>query len=354
MVICLGATLHNRVAQRDHLAIDTTTVNKTFKDTQALGLLANAFIIFLLARYPAVRSVANVYVGNLAVADFGFCLYSLVQTPLSVLEEDPSMGTDNDSLSYQRGCDVGRVLAILFASASVFHLTAIAVERHHAVTAPLDHLQHRSVRRALVTCLVCWTAAIFTAALDTVIRNVITQTWDFTAQSLFECVYLKYIGSSTNGTNPLLFLAILIFVIAYVTPACVMIPLYVRVFWEVQKSNRFAARNDEQAVRMVVVVTVFFLVCWLPFHVTSVVIASSGYHGDEEALHACWAFGLVNSAANPFLYALLGRKFRGQIRQMFGNAAPCRGTRKQRQSNVAHPDSTSVDTTVSQSQTTYL
>ncbi|XP_078678562.1 C3a anaphylatoxin chemotactic receptor-like [Branchiostoma floridae x Branchiostoma belcheri] len=310
-----------------------------------IGLLANAFIIFLIGRYPAVRSVANVYVGNLAAADFGFCLYSLVQTPLSVLEEDPSRSTENDSLSYLRGCDVGRVLAVLLASASVFHLTAIAVERHHAVTRPLDHLQHSTVKKALRTCLVLWTAALLTAALDTVVRNIITQDWNFTTQSLFECVYLKHLDSS--GTNSLLILAIVIFVIIYVIPACVMVPLYIRVLREVRQSNRFAARDDGQVARMLVVVTVFFLVCWLPFHVTSVVIASSGYRGDEEALHACWAFGLVNSAANPFLYALLGRKFRAQIEVLLGSASPCRKKEKQRQS-------TSVDATSSQFETTYL
>ncbi|KAI8504023.1 hypothetical protein Bbelb_180910 [Branchiostoma belcheri] len=277
-----------------------------------IGLLANAFIIFLIGRYPAVRSVANVYVGNLAAADFGFCLYSLVQTPLSVLEEDPSRGTENDSLSYLRGCDVGRVLAVLLASASVFHLTAIAVERHHAVTRPLDHLQHSTVKKALRTCLVLWAASLLTAALDTVVRNVITQNWNFTTESLFECVYLRQINANVRQSN-----------------------------------NRFAARDDGQVARMLVVVTVFFLVCWLPFHVTSVVIASSGYRGDEEALHACWAFGLVNSAANPFLYALLGRKFRGQIEVLLGSASPCRKKEKQRQS-------TSVDTPSSQFETTYL
>ncbi|CAH1264720.1 TAAR5 [Branchiostoma lanceolatum] len=318
-----------------------------------IGLLANAFIIFLLGRYPGVRSVANVYVGNLAVADLGFCLYSLVQTPLSVLEEDPGRGNENDSLSYQRGCDVGRVLAILLASASVYHLTAIAVERHHAITDPMDHLQRSTVKKALRTCLVLWAAAFLTAALDTVIRNGTTQHWNFTAQNLFECVFLKHLGTLSSGTNPLLILAILIFVMTYVAPACVMIPLYVRVFREVQKSTRFAARefrNDRQAVRMVVVVTVFFLVCWLPFHVTSVVIASLGYHGDEEALHACWAFGLVNSAANPFLYALLGRKFRAQIQVMLSSAVPCKRKDRQRQGNATQRD----NTTVSQSETTYL
>ncbi|CAH1251718.1 AGTR1 [Branchiostoma lanceolatum] len=366
----------------------------------ALGVAANLLILYIIAKYATIRTISNVYVANLAVADVSFCLFALAQGVFSIrfhsfksrvdnllgycqqmdvdvaissenvakssvnvanssanvanssanvansgvnvtmsnataefllannctwrnMETrklhfllDAKLNCDSADLVSSRVCDVGRVLAVFLACASIFLLTAIAVERHRAVLKPLDHRLRRTQRKALRTCLLMWLLAFLAATFDTVVRNLVADDWTFTYTSLFECVYLKPDDAASGHSY--LSLAITISFILYVVPAGVMIPIYIRIFVTLRQPRPFPARaSASRTLHMIFVVTVFFLVCWLPFHVTSFT-AHSYTQGDSlVAFYVATALAILNSVINPFIYAFIGKNFRQHIKRLF-------------------------------------
>ncbi|XP_078577276.1 type-1 angiotensin II receptor-like [Branchiostoma floridae x Branchiostoma japonicum] len=338
----------------------------------ALGVAANLLILYIIAKYPTIRTISNVYVANLAVADVSFCVFALVQGVSSLrfhsfksrvdnllaycqqkdaivenstanvtmsndtveflqannctwknMEKqklmsliDAKQNCDSAYLVSSRSCDVGRVLAVFLACASIFLLTAIAVERYRAIVKPLDHRLLRTQKKACRTCVLMWVLAFLAATFDTMVRNLVSNDWTFTYQSLFECVYLKPDDASSG--HAYLALALGISVILYAVPAGVMIPIYVRIFVTLRQPRPFPARaSTSRTLPMLFVVTVFFLVCWLPFHVTSFT-AHSYTDGDSlTAFYVGTALAILNSVINPFLYAFIGKNFQKHIRRLF-------------------------------------
>ncbi|XP_078577491.1 uncharacterized protein LOC144862668 [Branchiostoma floridae x Branchiostoma japonicum] len=278
----------------------------------AIGMLANLLILFMVTRYPTMRTACNIYIANLAATDFAFCLVVLIQSVFPILQ--PS--------HYERSCDVSRVILIFLASASILLLTVIAVERHRAITNPLGSLQHGTVKHAGKICAVVWIVAALPAVIDTIARNVIANDWKFTGATLHSssCILLN----PAHGS--FFVMTLLFFLFIYVLPSCIIIPLYVRILVKVRQSRRLVVRetrSDHQAFLMLFVVTVFFLVTWLPLHVVSLLIHIHRlvYVNDDNwviIINVSFFFAVFNSVANPFLYALLGKTdFRKQLKKMF-------------------------------------
>ncbi|XP_066269779.1 allatostatin-A receptor-like isoform X1 [Branchiostoma lanceolatum] len=352
----------------------------------AVGMLANLLILFIVARYPTMRTIHNLYVANLAVADCCFCVFVIAQAAVSIryrhlqgmledmVEEHcrqdlmnstnfttvtltrfapdlpmpvncTEMRLDEESLLLleevkvefdsalnvsNRSCDVGRVIAVFLAASSIFHLIAIACERYQAVTKPFTHRFNTTLKGAAKTCAKIWLGAFGTAVLDTLQRNIISRDWTFSYKSLYECVYLKPDDPDPASGYPYRALQLIIFVISYVVPACILIPVYAMIFFKLRRrrrrfktgrtASRFAARRSSSkhhAIPMLFAVTVFFLVCWLPFHVTAFSIHS--YVGDDNiaVVYVATALAVLNSVINPFLYAFIGRNFRKHIAGLF-------------------------------------
>ncbi|XP_078580173.1 QRFP-like peptide receptor [Branchiostoma floridae x Branchiostoma japonicum] len=282
--------------------------NVSYSVISAIGILANLLVLYIVVRYPAMRTVCNVYVAKLAATDFAFCLYTLIQSIVS------------NSETYDGICDVGRVLLVFLVCASIMFLIVIAVERYKAITDPLRSRQHGTVKHAGKISAVVWMVASLAAAVDTVARNTVTNDWTFTGTSLYHnsCIFLKL--ESSDASHPFFVMALLCFLFLYVLPICIIVPLYVRILVRVRQSRRLVVRetrSDNQAFLMMFVVTVFFLVTWLPYHVISFIIHRVVSRENDVVIELAKSLAVLNSMANPFLYALLGRNFRDQLKKMF-------------------------------------
>ncbi|XP_035690052.1 somatostatin receptor type 1-like [Branchiostoma floridae] len=290
----------------------------------AIGMLANLLILFIVTRYPAMRTACNVYVANLAATDFALCLLALIQSIVGISEPPsaPQEGSSGLSLSYMRSCDIGRIFVVFLGSASVFLLTVIAVERYRAITNPLSSRQHGTVKHSRRISALVWMVAVLAAVMDTIARNVVTEDWTFTGASLYtgaSCVMLKI--ESSDASHPFFVMLLLSFLFLYVLPSCIIIPLYILILIQVRRSRRLAVietRSGDQAFLVVFVVTIFFLVTMLPFYIMSFLIHSFDPNKNYNitGVSIALSFLVFNSVANPFLYALLGRNFRNQLKRM--------------------------------------
>ncbi|KAI8493587.1 Somatostatin receptor type 1 [Branchiostoma belcheri] len=284
-----------------------------------IGIAANLFVVFLVVRCAALRTAPNVYVASLAVTDFTFCLWNL--------------------LTYIRtffgAFDVNRIIAVFLLNASIFLLVAIAVERYKAIVSPLEHLLTSTLGRAVGTCFLAVLAALVAATLDTVGRLAVTNDWGFTGKSIDNETKVLLNIQSTDVNDPLFLLALVEFLIGYVTPACTSLFLYVRIFMKLRQSQRLGARvSGDHAFRMVLVVTLFFLICCLPIHIINF-NAHFFISNQLDFFSFAKIMIILNSVGNPFLYALLGKNFRLQIKRMFC-CSSCKGNLRMRRASFSN------------------
>ncbi|XP_072884158.1 C3a anaphylatoxin chemotactic receptor-like [Hemitrygon akajei] len=235
-----------------------------------LGVPGNSAVIWVTG-FKMKRSVHSVCFLNLAVADLALCL----TLPFWMV-----------NLALRGSWDIAFKLLLfsicLNGSASVLLLTVISIFRCLSVTQPIWCRRYLRQCWAHVACSAAWVFALLICLiallhpklhLGNSIWNMLKVTW---------AVFIFLI--------PILVMAVCYFLIVRKLPAD-----------EFTKSRK--------SVRVIWTVIVVFIICWFPYHISSVATYFFGYFSliwHDVAL----AMASFNSALNPLLYVFVGRKFR--------------------------------------------
>jgi len=119
----------------------------------ATTMFCNLLVGFALLRFPSLRNVSNLLIGNLALSDF---LLSVAVLPLSAV---------NECLGHwvfgQTACNVWLLVDVLFCTASIWNLCLIAFDRFTATYYPL---WYRGNGRANSQHAVAYAAVVWTVA----------------------------------------------------------------------------------------------------------------------------------------------------------------------------------------------
>ncbi|MBN3294563.1 QRFPR protein, partial [Polypterus senegalus] len=87
-------------------------------------------------------------------------------------------------------------------------------------------------------------------------------------------------------------------------------------------------RKRKRAVKMMVVVVLLFVICWLPFHLVSVLSDFGHLHMNEEQEFLLYAavqvIGFSNSVCNPVVYAALNENFKKHLLCLLMQGIVCR------------------------------
>ena len=126
--------------------------------------------------------------------------------------------------------------------------------------------------------------------------------------------------------------AIYTFLLVYAIPLSVISVCYtivlLRLWKQIQPSEetRSAAQarflNQKRRItRMVLAVIIAFAVCWLPLHTMNLWQRLDPHFPQSDATFAlqtvAYCMAYANSCVNPFVYALVGGKFRERVRKAF-------------------------------------
>ncbi|XP_066265534.1 somatostatin receptor type 5-like [Branchiostoma lanceolatum] len=263
----------------------------------AFGSVFNALVIYIIAKKPKMRTYPNIFVLNLAVADFVFCT---VATPLVWTEV--LLGKLGGWLQHVFFASYGTS-----AFVSLLCLTTLSIERYQAISDPIGHIDRSSRKRAWLINAGLWLVATVLSVLGYVFV-------------FLQATFIPMLVS---------------FLITFVIPLLIISISYILLFKTLRQNRGLPAgsgndiKSRNRVTRMVTAVVVAFVVSWLPGHILNLVYVSSTTV-DNRALSygtwACFMLQIVNSVANPFLYALLGEKFGFYIREIM-----CRkSVRKQR------------------------
>ena len=116
---------------------------------------------------------------------------------------------------------------------------------------------------------------------------------------------------------------LLLFVVNYLIPLAIISCLYTITAWNLWfhvapgvntlRGNRAQLETSKRRViRMLIIVTCAFALCWLPPQVVhmTIVIHASKFHLHIQPIvnFVCFWFGYANSAVNPWLYIFLSTK----------------------------------------------
>ncbi|XP_008046464.1 somatostatin receptor type 5 [Carlito syrichta] len=268
----------------------------------ATGLGGNALVIYVVLRHARMKTVTNIYILNLAVAD------------VLLLLGLPFLATQNAASFWPFGpvlCRLVMTLDGINQFTSIFCLTVMSVDRYLAVVHPLRSARWRRPHVAKLASATVWALALL-MSLPLLVFADVQEGWGTCNLSWPEPVG-RWAAAFIIYTAVLGFLA----------PLLVICLCYLLILVKVRASGVrvgcMRRRSERKVTRMVVVVVLVFVGCWLPFFTVNII--NLAFVLPEEPASAGLYFFVVilsyaNSCANPVLYGFLSNNFRQSFRKV--------------------------------------
>lgn len=261
-----------------------------------IGLCGNALVIYVILRYAKMKTVTNIYILNLAVADV-LCMMSL---PFIALQLALVHWPFGEAL-----CRVIMSVDSLNQFTSIFCLMVMSIDRYLAVVHPIKSTKWRKPRVAKLINLTVWGVSLL-VILPTMIFSGLNNVpvcgivWP-EPQDVYYTAFMVYT-----------------FFIGFFLPLAVICMCYLLIIIKVKSSGMRVGstkrkRSERKVTRMVSIVVAVFVLCWLPFYifnVTSVASSIKPTPAAKSTFDCVVVLGYANSCANPILYAFLSDNFK--------------------------------------------
>ncbi|TSK18063.1 Somatostatin receptor type 5 [Bagarius yarrelli] len=268
-----------------------------------VGLVGNTLAIYVVLRYVKMKTVTNIYILNLAIADE---LYILGL---------PFLSTQNVLSYWPFGSFLCRVVMTtdsLNQFTSIFCLTVMSIDRYLAVVHPLRSSKWRRPRVAKIVSAAVWTTS-FIVVLPVVIFSDV--------QDMFNSCNMSW--PEPRNLWPVAFI-LYTSVLGFFAPLLVICACYILIVVRVKASGARTGvgrrrRSERKVTRMVVVIVVAFVLCWLPFYMINIINLIS-ILPENSVMVGVYFFSVIltyaNSCANPVLYGFLSDNFRQSFRKV--------------------------------------
>lgn len=274
----------------------------------AVGLTGNTAVIYVILKAPKMKTVTNMFILNLAIADD---LFTLV-LPISIAEH---------LLNYW---PFGEVLCKVILSidhynifSSIYFLTVMSVDRYLVVWATVrsKRMPYRTYRAAKIISLCVWVLVILIVMPFTVFAGVYNSNDDHKS-----CVL------SFPSPENLWFKTSRIYtlILGFAIPVSTICILYTMMLYKLRNmklnSNAKALDKAKKKVTiMVFIVLAVCLFCWTPFHLSTIVALTTDLRTTPLVIGISYfitSLSYANSCLNPFLYAFLDDSFRKAFKKM--------------------------------------
>uniref|UniRef100_A0A8D2ZFS4 Growth hormone secretagogue receptor type 1 n=1 Tax=Scophthalmus maximus TaxID=52904 RepID=A0A8D2ZFS4_SCOMX len=276
------------------------------------GLLGNILTILVVWLRPHMRSSTYLYLSSMAVSD----LLILLLLPLDLYKLwRPRPWPLGDLV-----CKVTMFLSECCTFCTILHITCLSLERYLAVCWPITAktVVTRRRTRSLIGCL--WLGAAISAAPVLVmvgVEEVGTKGWRERVGELnfetdkSECRCTHYAVSS-GLLSAMMVLSNLYFLV----PLCILGLVYSligRTLWLRPRSSR-RDQSHRHTVKMLGVIVLAFVLCWLPFHVGRTIFSLS--LGTSYFNLVSSVLFYLSAAVNPLLYNLMSARYRRAVHSL--------------------------------------
>ncbi|ELU16138.1 hypothetical protein CAPTEDRAFT_182424 [Capitella teleta] len=290
-----------------------------------LGLVGNFLVVFVVVRNKHMRTITNLFIVNLSVADFLVLLICLPASVLTDVTETWFMG--------RVMCKLVHYLQAVSVSVSVLTLTVISIERYYAICHPLSFKSTHTRARLMI--ILVWVISLAIVIPELVILDLFPHkpytdllmackpSWSYTSQAAFQIVLIV----------ALFFLPFCLMGFAYIRIAlCLWSDFIPTESCECNKPLNADGKSSHHEVRqqvtsrrnvakMLIAVVIMFGICYLPVHLLNILryakALMNGVAAVNFALIAHWLC-YFNSAINPLIYNFMSAKFRKEFMRACG------------------------------------
>ncbi|XP_063075221.1 type-1 angiotensin II receptor [Engraulis encrasicolus] len=279
-----------------------------------LGVVGNSMVVAVIRYYMQMKTVANIFVLNLAVSDLTF----LVTLPLWAVVT--AMGYHWPFGVFLCKATAAMILFNLYTS--VFFLTALSIDRYLAIVRPMESRRYRTVRYAHLTCVLVWTVSLLLSLPMAHTRSTIP----INGTDITVCGIL-----SNTSSHWLVPLSLMKSVLGFLVPLAVILTCYCLIGRAVHgpragvppgvRGGNNRCHGDEVLYMLAAAVLAFFL-CWAPHQLCSLlymllhldVISDCGVlDAVDTAMPFTICIAYFNSCVNPILYGFVGKNFRRSL-----------------------------------------
>ncbi|PNI34599.1 GPR25 isoform 1 [Pan troglodytes] len=267
----------------------------------AVGLLGNAFVVWLLAGRRGPRRLVDTFVLHLAAADLGFVLTLPLWAAAAALGGRWPFG---DGL-----CKLSSFALAGTRCAGALLLAGMSVDRYLAVVKLLEARPLRTPRCALASCCGVWAVALLAGLPSLVYRGLQPLPGGQDSQC------------GEEPSHAFQGLSLLLLLLTFVLPLVVTLFCYCRISRRLRRPPH-VGRARRNSLRIIFAIESTFVGSWLPFSALRAVfhLARLGALPLPCPLLLTLRWGLtiatclafVNSCANPLIYLLLDRSFRAR------------------------------------------
>uniref|UniRef100_A0A4W4F658 B2 bradykinin receptor n=1 Tax=Electrophorus electricus TaxID=8005 RepID=A0A4W4F658_ELEEL len=276
-----------------------------------LGIMGNVFVLLVFCLHKKACTVAEIYLGNLAAADL-LLMFSLPFWALNVA----------NSFEWQFGsvmCRLVNMCASMNMYCSIYFLVLVSADRYVALVHTLSHGHIRRPWYAKLSCLAVWSLGVL-LSIPTLNFRTVKHMSEYRVSA---CI-LNYPSRVVE-----LACDILLIVLGFIIPVSVISYCTWKIIRALQGqvTDRFNAVNTEKkATVLVLAVLLAFLVCWVPFHLITLldillrlkVLGGCVLHNVLDICNQIFTYlALSNSVLNPILYVIVGKNFRKKVKEIF-------------------------------------
>nr|XP_023686136.1 growth hormone secretagogue receptor type 1 isoform X1 [Paramormyrops kingsleyae] len=283
-----------------------------------IGVVGNVMTILVVGKYKDMRTTTNLYLSSMAFSD----LLIFLCMPLDLYR-----------IWRYRPWNFGEQLCKLFQFVSesctystILNITALSVERYFAICFPLRAKVVVTKDRVRAVIFALWVVAFFSAGPIFVLVGVEhengTDPWETN-----ECKATEY--AIRSGLLTVMVWVSSVFFFLPVLCLTILYSLVGRRLWRRKRESmgpNISSRdkNNKQTVKMLVVVVLAFVLCWLPFHVGRYLFSKSSEAGSplmsqisEYCNLVSFVLFYLSAAINPILYNIMSKKYRAAVCKLF-------------------------------------
>ena len=278
----------------------------------AVGLVGNGLVIFVVTRYTKMKTVTNMYILNLSIADGVFLLGLPLIMTTALLGHWP-FGSAMCKIYYMLTC------INMFTGA--YTLTVMSGDRFLAVCYPIVSMRYRTPRYALAAICIIWAVScIVMLPVVMYARNVRQQ---YAGPAVYSCAIQWPAERAVVGQK--IFMAYTL-ILGFLFPVMLISLLYTLLVVRLRttgakRDDASKSKKKKKVTRLVSLIIAVYIVCWLPYWAFQIhLIASAVVRIARWQVNMFQVFTLLsyaNSMVNPLLYAFTNQAFRDSFISAF-------------------------------------
>lgn len=282
-----------------------------------LGLLGNSVVIWVIVCGVRLRSMTDVCLLNLAIADL------LLVCSLPFLAHQAR----DEWLFGDAMCKIVLGIYHIVFYCGIFFVTLMSIDRYLAIVHAICAIKARTRSFGVIAAAVTWVAGFLASFPDVIFLK---QQSGGTSQFCYP-EYPKAGWNDTSFPNShfwKVFSLLKMNILGLFVPLFIMVFCYSQIIWRLL----FSQSSKKQAIRVVIIVVAVFVCCWVPYNVASFFKALELMQLYTEcesskaiilALNITEAIAYSHSCLSPILYVFVGQKFRRHLMRLI-NRNPCR------------------------------